>query len=234
MNISTVNELIQSLESAGELSIKEQKYLELAKAYQQLAAENARYSMSAGHADQRMAESRAVRSALGFKPDADDVSPSDLVEAINQIMAELCVIRTAHPQPLGPAMDAAIDAFNAEEMPETGMLNSYFILRESIRIKTPATDRIVAGIKASAIPEGFKLVPEQMYLSDEDIQAICMQCGNGDKKGYGDYEDGILWVGELSNDGEMKYGLNIANANYPEEGSITVFEFDEPLREGAK
>lgn len=100
-------------------------------------------------------------------------------------------------------------------------------------IETPATDRIVAGIKASAIPEGFKLVPEQMYLSDEDIQAICMQCGNGDKKGYGDYEDGILWVGELSNDGEVKYGLNIANANYPEEGSITVFEFDEPLREGA-
>lgn len=40
MNIETVNELIQSLESAGELSIKETKYLELAKAYQQLAAEN--------------------------------------------------------------------------------------------------------------------------------------------------------------------------------------------------
>lgn len=153
MNISTVNELIASLESAGELSIREQKFLKLAKAYQQLAAENARYSMSAGHADQRMAESRAVRSALGFKPDADDVSPSDLVEAINQIVAELCVIRTAHPQPLGPAMDAAIDAFNVEEMPETGMLNAYFILRESIRIKTPATDRIVAGIKADGVEE---------------------------------------------------------------------------------
>ncbi|MHB2215801.1 hypothetical protein ACX64P_20390 [Raoultella ornithinolytica] len=40
MNIETVNELIQSLESAGELSIKERKYLELAKAYVQLAAEN--------------------------------------------------------------------------------------------------------------------------------------------------------------------------------------------------
>lgn len=153
MNIETVNELIQSLESAGELSIREQKFLKLAKAFKQLAAENARYSMSAGHADQRMAESRAVRSALGFKPDADDVSPSDLVEAINQIVAELCVIRTAHPQPLGPAMDAAIDAFNAEEMPETGMLNAYFILRESIRIKTPATDRIVAGIKADGVEE---------------------------------------------------------------------------------
>lgn len=40
MNISTVNELIQSLESAGELSIKERKYLELAKEHVQLAAEN--------------------------------------------------------------------------------------------------------------------------------------------------------------------------------------------------
>lgn len=153
ITLQAVNELIASLESAGELSIKETKVMALAKAYQQLAAENARYSMSAGHADQRMAESRAVRSALGFKPDADDVSPSDLVEAINQIVAELCVIRTAHPQPLGPAMDAAIDAFNAEEMPETGMLNAHFILRESIRIKTPATDRIVAGIKADGVEE---------------------------------------------------------------------------------
>ena len=40
MNIETVNELITSLESAGELSIKERKYLELAKSYLQLAAEN--------------------------------------------------------------------------------------------------------------------------------------------------------------------------------------------------
>ncbi|SYI17514.1 hypothetical protein [Klebsiella pneumoniae] len=40
MNIETVNELIQSLESAGELSIKETKVMALAKAYHQLAAEN--------------------------------------------------------------------------------------------------------------------------------------------------------------------------------------------------
>ena len=40
MNIETVNELITSLESAGELSIKERKYLELAKAYVVMAAEN--------------------------------------------------------------------------------------------------------------------------------------------------------------------------------------------------
>ncbi|WP_159195992.1 hypothetical protein [Klebsiella pneumoniae] len=42
MNIETVNELIASLESAGELSIREQKFLKLAKAFKQLAAENKR------------------------------------------------------------------------------------------------------------------------------------------------------------------------------------------------
>lgn len=40
MSISTVNELIQSLESAGELSIKETKVMALAKAYLDVAAEN--------------------------------------------------------------------------------------------------------------------------------------------------------------------------------------------------
>ncbi|HBR4298807.1 TPA: hypothetical protein L9U93_004200, partial [Klebsiella pneumoniae] len=40
MNIETVNELIASLESAGELSIREKKFLKLAKAFKQLEAEN--------------------------------------------------------------------------------------------------------------------------------------------------------------------------------------------------
>ncbi|NRG07182.1 hypothetical protein HRF95_04570 [Klebsiella variicola] len=40
MTLQAVNELIQSLESAGELSIREQKFLKLAKAFKQLAAEN--------------------------------------------------------------------------------------------------------------------------------------------------------------------------------------------------
>ncbi|MGS3452130.1 hypothetical protein ACB376_30130 [Klebsiella electrica] len=40
ITLQAVNELIASLDSAGELSIREQKFLKLAKAYQQLAAEN--------------------------------------------------------------------------------------------------------------------------------------------------------------------------------------------------
>ncbi|MEH1760274.1 hypothetical protein [Klebsiella pneumoniae] len=40
IKLQAVNELIASLESAGELSIREQKFLKLAKAFKQLAAEN--------------------------------------------------------------------------------------------------------------------------------------------------------------------------------------------------
>ncbi|MCI7876195.1 hypothetical protein [Klebsiella pneumoniae] len=40
ITLQAVNELITSLESAGELSIREQKFLKLAKAFNQLAAEN--------------------------------------------------------------------------------------------------------------------------------------------------------------------------------------------------
>lgn len=40
ITLQAVNELIASLESAGELSIREQKFLKLAKAFNQLTAEN--------------------------------------------------------------------------------------------------------------------------------------------------------------------------------------------------
>ncbi|HHT5704950.1 TPA: hypothetical protein ACTZGK_002853 [Raoultella planticola] len=40
ITLQAVNELIQSLESAGELSIKERKYLELAREFKRLAAES--------------------------------------------------------------------------------------------------------------------------------------------------------------------------------------------------
>ncbi|WP_309460984.1 hNH endonuclease [Escherichia coli] len=116
-----------------------------------LSAENGRYSMSAGQAYQRMSESRAVRSALGFQEDADDVSPSDLVEKIQALITEQEILRSAHPQPLGPSMDLAIDAFNSAEIPETGMLNAFFILRDSIVVKTPATDAFLAEVRSQGV-----------------------------------------------------------------------------------
>lgn len=56
MNIETVNELIASLESAGELSIREQKFLKLAKAFKQLATENVALKQSERELDNTCAE----------------------------------------------------------------------------------------------------------------------------------------------------------------------------------
>ncbi|MBC4771646.1 hypothetical protein H8L39_03480 [Klebsiella pneumoniae] len=101
ITLQAVNELIASLESAGELSIKETKVMALAKAYQQLAAENVALKKSA-------------------------------------------------PAPFSKLMMDALDTYHskADDVPELAMLSAYVKLRDGL--KTPATDRIVAGIKAEA------------------------------------------------------------------------------------
>ncbi|WP_243902001.1 hypothetical protein [Klebsiella pneumoniae] len=56
MTLQAANELIASLESAGELSIREQKFLKLAKAYHQLAAENVALKQSERELDKTCSE----------------------------------------------------------------------------------------------------------------------------------------------------------------------------------
>ncbi|MBY0738158.1 hypothetical protein K5S02_07455 [Klebsiella sp. M581] len=102
MKIETVNELIQSLESAGELSIKETKVMALAKAYQQLAAENVALKNVFGPGD----------SVLNFLTIALRHTTYDQID-----------------------LDDVTLAFKMS-LPET-----------------PATDRIVAGIKADGVEE---------------------------------------------------------------------------------
>ncbi|HDT3425822.1 TPA: hypothetical protein QHM92_002263 [Klebsiella pneumoniae subsp. pneumoniae] len=94
MNIETVNELIASLESAGELSIREQKFLKLAKAYQHLAAENVQ------------------------------------IKAMNDCLSE---------ELRGYESDGAFEG------PKMHLL--------WWQVETPATERIVAGIKADGVEE---------------------------------------------------------------------------------
>lgn len=122
MNIETVNELIASLESAGELSIREQKFLKLAKAYQQLAAENV-----------------ALKAAFN-KPDAwlscHSIPPT--YQEPDRGGEYLAV----HEQP-GEKNDDGSDSWPVYAKPE---------------IETPATDRIVAGIKADGVESGIKTI----------------------------------------------------------------------------
>lgn len=83
------------------------------------------------------------------------------------------------------------------------------------------------GQVRQTVPDGYVLVPECMHLSHEAIESITAHCGDGQEDaGYGPYSDGVLWVGEVEEeDGSKTYGIHIATADYPEEGSTTLLEF---------
>lgn len=113
----------------------------------------------------------------------------------------------------------------------TGMFDYYYnqwLVQDN---KTPATDAFLAEVRASAIPEGYVLVPQQIFLEPSDIESICSQCGDGHESGYGDFTDGLLWVGNIQrDDGSIVHGLHISSADYSEEGGVTVCEFAAQLR----
>ncbi|HGX3697247.1 TPA: hypothetical protein ACNEJU_001053 [Escherichia coli] len=73
-------------------------------------------------------------------------------EKFSALVAENAALKAAHPQPFGPEMMKALDAYEKyqDEVPETGMLNAFFILRDSIRVDTPATDAFLAEVRAGA------------------------------------------------------------------------------------
>ncbi|EHI9129275.1 hypothetical protein J9Q11_000121 [Salmonella enterica] len=101
--------------------------------------------------------------------------------------------------------------------------------------ETLATDALLAEVRASAIPEGYALVPQQIFLEPSDIELICSQCGDGHESGCGDFTDGLLWVGNIQrDDGSIVHGLHISSADYTEEGGVTVCEFAAQLRKGVQ
>ncbi|WP_424955345.1 hypothetical protein [Klebsiella michiganensis] len=121
ITLQAVNELIQSLESAGELSIKETKVMALAKAYQQLAAENVALKNVFGPGD----------SVLNFLTIALRHTTYDQID-----------------------LDDVTLAFKMS-LPET-----------------PATDRIVAGIKADGVEEFVSNTVHKIFDESEAVSAL--------------------------------------------------------------
>ena len=112
--------------------------------------------VAAGHemASELKAECGAVdmRSVAKLISDLATQLEVQLARA-NALAAENAGLKTAHPQPFGPEMMKALDAYEKyqDEVPETGMLNAFFILRDSIRVDTPATDAFLTEIERKAI-----------------------------------------------------------------------------------
>lgn len=115
ITIQAVNELIASLESAGELSIREQKFLKLAK------------------------EFRICSASL----DAAIKTGNMLADQNAQLAAEN----------VGLKKFIKTECFVGQDKPDIcpGLVSTRYVSADGYEPETPATDRIVAGIKADAI-----------------------------------------------------------------------------------
>ncbi|MEA4631792.1 hypothetical protein VBQ79_26315 [Klebsiella pneumoniae] len=113
ITLQAVNEIITSLESAGELSIRETKVMALAKAFKQLAAENVQ------------------------------------IKAMNDCLSE---------ELRGYESDGAFEG------PKMHLL--------WWQVETPATDRIVAGIKADGVEEFAESQKEYVRQHRNEIDQV--------------------------------------------------------------
>lgn len=90
------------------------------------------------------------------------------------LAVENAALKAAHPQPFGREMMKALDAYekHQDEVPETGMLDAFFILRDSIRVETTATDAALAAIQAQGVEKLIKLKMEQLASMHPDTHAF--------------------------------------------------------------
>lgn len=168
ITLQAVNELIASLESAGELSIREQKFLKLAKAFKQLAAENAYLLNGAArelntswmfHKTMLGAQAALACIVLGDMAAARDWLEGTTDEGGAEIPDDITV--------------AGLQAwFDSQMISNDG--NSGFLTRaeaeEAIRKTCPGTDSIVAGIKADGLPANIAEI-----IDSGDLETICYE-----------------------------------------------------------
>ncbi|NPD63601.1 Eae-like protein [Klebsiella aerogenes] len=121
--------------------------------------------MAKAYADK---ESESVAQALTFEKCRElSGCPAgvDLQEWVKQLAAENVALKEYRPEPYGIAIMDALDAFFAdEEVPERAMMAAFEILCAK-RMPVPATDRIVAGIKADGRIEGAHFVANRILAA---------------------------------------------------------------------
>ncbi|MCE0369106.1 hypothetical protein [Klebsiella pneumoniae] len=132
ITLQTVNELIASLESAGELSIREQKFLKLAKEFSICSASlDAAIRTGNALADQN-AQLAAENVALKSKG--------------KELLGEACAVYSKLNKLIDQSIGDFVDGQTLHEF--------QFVLD----VETPATYRIVAGIKADGVESGIKTI----------------------------------------------------------------------------
>lgn len=185
ITLQAVNELIAALESAGELSIREQKFLKLAKEFRicsaSLDAAIKTGNMLADQNAQLAAENVGLKAGRKFFMYSDDSgfetfeTQEEAIKAAHE-MIDACREDAYDGWPeeadtirWGVVIQQATETDFEKPAPENGWEGSsdYKLLPE-----VPATDRIVAGIKADGVEEFVEKCREK------SVQAISSDIRN--------------------------------------------------------
>ena len=172
ITLQAVNELIASLESAGELSIREQKFLKLAKEFRicsaSLDAAIKTGNMLADQNAQLAADNVALRNSSSHVLQSGEPPKTYREEwFIARVKGRGFAVLRSLPEEYSydyTTLDATY--FRKDLIIECMQLpNSEFLPN----VKTPATDRIVAGIKADGVEEFAKHCDDSIgFVEPED------------------------------------------------------------------
>ncbi|WP_374741021.1 hypothetical protein AAHX96_20225 [Klebsiella variicola subsp. variicola] len=143
ITLQAVNELITSLESAGELSIREQKFLKLAKAFKQLAEENVALKAVFSQGEIPSEAVDAFMETAVMDHDWNETSEWSWVENETEVIH--AVLDALKPET--PATDAYLAGIKADAAAE----------REKTITFTAAKKRTQDGVALIAIGKPYKI-----------------------------------------------------------------------------
>ncbi len=142
MNISTVNELIASLESAGELSIREQKFLKLAKEFRICSA-----SLDAAIKTGNMLADQNAQLA------AENVAMKQIIDSVTNLDNE----PQYHDEGMGCGLEdrGITDRYDACRYGWDEAMERIYgeVIPSADELDFSATDAYLAGIKADGVEE---------------------------------------------------------------------------------
>ncbi|HHB8336474.1 TPA: hypothetical protein ACN7B3_004722 [Klebsiella pneumoniae] len=171
ITLQAVNELIASLESAGEPSIREQKFLKLARAFKQLAAENVGLKAGASyfsygsehnfewHKTAKEAVEAAEAAIDDYRGDACDGWSEEVDSICWGIIMQSSTMVGERPRTEEDRCDSAIDT-----------ICDYALLPA---IDTPATDRIMAEAEARGVEKAIAHLEKK--FSNIGVQIMNLQ-----------------------------------------------------------
>ncbi|HGO4947867.1 TPA: hypothetical protein MDU68_004864 [Klebsiella pneumoniae] len=168
ITLQAVNELIASLESAGELSIREQKFLKLAKEFR-ICSASLDAAIKTGNV---LAEQNAQLAAENVALALENVAMKQIVDSVTNLDNE----PQYHDEGMGCGLEdrGITDRYDACRYGWDEAIERIYgeVIPCADELDFSATDSIVAGIKADGVEEFVSNTVHKIFDESEAVSAL--------------------------------------------------------------